>query len=146
MRYAICAAVLWFVASSLTAQSITLRLVNGKNGKPMSDQNVAVSWDDSFIAIQVRVDRDGRAVLAIPPGTLRVTFRGGSSKGKEPNRVAYLDCNSSLTSLAAADLSLNQILAHGFVAKNQCSRKVQPVAKPGEVIFLAEPRSQPDMQ
>jgi hypothetical protein len=121
---------------SASSQTILVRLVNGRTGKPISNENVTLIWDAKIPQTVVRVDGLGKASVAIPSGTKNVTVMVGPRKGKEPDRIAYFDCNGEYTTL----IPIEMVLSTGYVAANRCSIKIAPVSAPGELIYLAQPR------
>ncbi len=64
----------------------------------------------------------------------------GPKAGNEPYRIAYLDCNEPANDPSKPYISIPYVLRNGYVAKNRCNQKVQPTPKPGEVIYLAQPK------
>jgi hypothetical protein len=132
------------VAGRATAQQFTIRLLDGSSSKPMSNQNVAVSFDqDPLHEVQVAVGTDGIGHIAIPSGANTVILRVGQKRGKEPNRVAYLDCRDQ----ASLPVSLREINQKGFVPRNVCSQS-NVTTKPGEIVFWGKARRwwTPDFQ
>jgi hypothetical protein len=125
------------------AQTLTVRLIHAKNGHPMKDENVTLLWDGSFTSTVVRMNDHGEGILAIPPGAKSVSMMEGPRRGKEPGRVAYFDCNKG-----SGVVLLTTALAAGYVAENDCSKKIRPKPMPGQLIFLGLPRPWwlPDMQ
>lgn len=125
------------------AQTLTVRLLNGKTGKPIRDQNVTLDWDYGKTSIVLRVDRHGVAHVTVPVGARWLGVSEGPRKGPESYRVAYFDCNRP----ALVNLDVAAILAHGYVAGDDCGRRVI-VPQPGEIIFwgMLRPWWIPDLQ
>jgi hypothetical protein len=88
------------LAVGLPAQTITLRLINGKTGKPFTKKNLNVTfwWEDpsspnkdkwtqmdgSFLGTDVYIDKTGVAHIPVPPQATRIQVREGPKIGKEP--------------------------------------------------------------
>lgn len=131
------------LSSLAYGQTITVRLLNAKSGKPMAGQNVTLDWGGNFESTKARMNESGTAQVEIPKGAANFVMLGGPRNGKEPRRIAYFDCNEKKTVL----ISVQEVLDKGFVPKNVCGKQ-STAARPGEVIFWALPLPwwQPDMQ
>ena len=145
IRFKTMCAVLGVLASGVAAaQSITIRLVDGKTGKPMKNKNVTVIFcPDCFRQTVVRIEADGSGHVNIPAGAKTATFMGGPKDGAEPGRIPYIDCNSGLPAL----VDIAQILQTGISPDNGCG-KAHHTSRPGEIVFWAHslPWWQPDFQ
>ncbi len=130
--------VLLLCSAALTAQSpqtgqvtITVRLVNGKNGHLITDENLNVWIDSSRDAGNFRVDRNGMIRLAVDrdavvsfASNIQVTCHPYGPKEHQMRRY-----------------SVNEILDHGISDENLCSKKIRVEAKPGEFVFYERPRT-----
>lgn len=125
-------------------QKITIRLLHAKSGKPIANENVTLRWGDGFglPAAVVRVDTLGIGTVEVPAGIVSFRMSEGPRKGKEPDRLAYLDCNGNQASVRVSD-----VLEHGVDPGNKCSERRHEI-KRGEVIFWGLPRPwrTPDLQ
>jgi len=129
--------------ASVQAQTLTVRLLNAKSGKPMRKQNMTLKWDKDFTSSVVFIGDSGLARVEVPPGTKWFWMLPGPRLGKEPNRIAYQACNEWVSSL----IPVAEVLAKGVVPANVCGR--QSIApRPGEVVFWALPLPfwKPDFQ
>jgi hypothetical protein len=140
-------------------QTLTIRLINGKSGKPMRNKNLKVTfwWENPAIqhkdkwsplgdqgGTEVNVGKTGEAQIQIPPNATKIEVEEGLKAGKEPYRVPYFDCNDDGFQM----LSLDEVLRQGFVHRNSCSQKLKVVAVPGQIVLFAMPTPwwKPDFQ
>jgi hypothetical protein len=127
----------------LDGQTITVRLINGETGKPMKNLNVTLHWDqDSFKSSVVFIGPEGVGHVDVLRGATAFYLMGGPKIGKEPNRVAFLDCNQS-----SSKVSIEEVIKVGVVPENICGPvKISP--KPGQVVSWGRPRHfwEPDFQ
>lgn len=115
-----------------SAQTLTLQLLNAKNGKPLPNRNLTFHWGDTKQTTVVLVNANGVAQVNVPPGTTDFIVVEGSHSGKETNHLAVEDCNeNSSTSIRVAD-----VLSRGIAPRNTCSTRSTP-PHPGEIIFWA---------
>jgi len=158
LHFLLAIALLGSLGSVLCAQTIEIRLVNGRNGDPMSDTCVNV-W----------VGTERKAAMAIPTdekgvARLRVTDKDGEIdihnrwngcgdfgmvnpvvKYNDSLRInaGYVSCQSRASDhswLAITDLSTKEVLQHGVVTANTCG-KATASPKPGELIIFVRPLS-----
>ena len=126
-----------------SAQRIIVRLLNGKTGNPMANQMVTVRWVGVWDKSEITLDKQGAGNVEVPAGVHEFTLEEGPKVGREPYRIAYIDCNDP----HGARIQLSLVIEKGFVPKNSCSSKTT-LAHPEEVVFWGLPRPwwQPDMQ
>lgn len=130
---ALFAAVFFCGASPMKGQSITVRVLNARTGRPLARQSVRISWPDGFRTTTVNLGSDGTGKLDVS-GETQFGMLPGPSGNKEPNSIAFIDCNHFST-VRVAD-----VLHQGLVSANLCSSKVSADVKPGEVVFWGVPR------
>ena len=120
----------------LGGQTITLRLVNGKSGKPVPNKNVTIFYSSKNPTAeqQVRVGPDGLGKFTARSGMESFMLLGGPKDGKILNRIAFIDWNANSGSF----VEIKRVVEQGFTFGNECG-KTQVVARPGEIIFWAEP-------
>jgi hypothetical protein len=130
------------LSACATAQTIRVRLLNAKNGKPIAKRYVSIQWKDNFEHTDLLTDSLGVAVFPIPSGANEFYLMGGGTE-KEPYRTVYLDCGFQPKSFNL----VTTVVKSGIVPKNQCGR-ASVVPKPGEIVFWGLPRAwwQPDFQ
>ncbi len=133
------------LSSPLAAQTITIRLLNGKTGQPMSNKNVTLEWSPGHFMQDsvVYFGKDGIGKVEVPIGAVFFTMMPGPKVGKEPYRVAFGDCNL----VHWERIQIAEVLKNGYVPRNDCGKK-SAVPLPGEIVFWALPIPwwQPDMQ
>jgi len=130
-------------AQQPATQTITIRMLNGKSGKPLSNKNVTLIWSPEFRKeTEVHLGKDGTGTVDIPAGLELFDMIPGPKVGKEPGRVPYFDCNPLNIRVA-----VSQVLKKGVVLENTCSKKTA-VPRPGELVYWAKPLPWwlPDMQ
>lgn len=129
------------VALPALSQKLQIRVLDAKSGKPLAGQNITIRWPDFSDPTVLHLDADGSAWLTIRAGESSFWMTTGPKPGKEPYRIAYIDCNdSSHVQVEAAELS-------GVVPKNECSTRTVS-HRVGQVVFWGLPRRwwQPDIQ
>src|SRR5690349_2509779 len=95
-------------------QTITIRMLHGKSGKPLSNKNVTLLWAPDFIpwkGAEVHLGKDGTGTVDIPVGLELFEMMTGPKVGKEPGRIPYIDCNNPLF----PHVSVSQVLKKGVV-------------------------------
>ena len=131
--FALSAVMVFCCAAPVKAQSITVRVLNARTGRPLARQNVTISWPDRAEKTVVSLGADGTAKLDVG-GETGFGMLPGADSGKEPNKIAYIDCNH-FSMVPVAD-----VVNRGLVSANLCSAKVSANVKPGEVVFWGVPR------
>ena len=129
----------------LAAQTITVRMLNGKSGRPLSNKNVTLVWSPDFspLGTVVHLGKDGTGTAEIRGDAELFRMIPGPKAGKEPDRIPYIDCNEPMMER----VQISQVLKTGFVPGNACGKK-SAIPRPGEIVFWAMPKPwwQPDMQ
>jgi hypothetical protein len=123
---------------SLMAQTIAVRFLSGKTGKPIAEKNVMFLWDDRFPTSVdvVHLDKDGKGYVNVPKDAKAFSLEEGSTRaGSEPGRIAYADCTSG----AVSPTSIAKVLNTGVVLPNSCSLRTVP-PEPGVIVFWGLPR------
>ncbi len=114
------------VVSLVFAQDLTVRLIDGNDGKPLQKQ-ILLAYLGEGPGIQATTSADGTAVFHLPTPI--------------PDRVLISVENGKLHGCAYGGFSAHRIIETGLVAENNCDpkRKFLPkfAAKPGEVIIFA---------
>ena len=142
------------------AQTMTIRLVNGKTGKPLAKKDVTVSfWRDDpslrkgVAGVQVKgeewvnisLDKHGIGLIDLPPLATKVQVVAGFREGRVDNiRIRYRLCKligiqSTLKSANLQYVSLDEITTHGFIPETDCTPKLPVHAAPGEYVVMAVP-------
>ena len=115
----------------LTGQdvTITVRLVNGKNGKPITDENLNVWVNDATGAQLFRPDRDGVIKLRVASNDV-LSFASNIQVTCHPY---------SRDERSVRKYPVSEILAHGISDENLCSKKIRVEARVGEFVFYERP-------
>jgi hypothetical protein len=111
--------------------SVDVRLVNGKNGKAITDENLNVWLNDAKDAQLFRPDRDGVIKLRVS-GSDVLSFASNIDVTCHP----YSSDEHTLRKYR-----VSEILAHGISDENLCSRKIRVEPKSGEFVFFERPRT-----
>jgi hypothetical protein len=127
------------------AQTLTIRVLDAKSGKPLSGENITLRWDNdtSVDGVVLALDREGKASIEVRRGAVSFQLSSGPKRGKEPYRIAYLDCNEP----SLRSISIQDVLENGVLPANGCGQQKTQV-HPGEIVYWGLPRRwwQPDMQ
>lgn len=142
---------------SLSAQTIEITLVNGKNGRPMVG---ASSYVNAWIgterkeAIAIPTDEKGVARLQLTLNSSEVNIPNSKNNGSivvehpivkydESFRInaPYVLCGSERSNyswLRSESFSTKEILSHGYASPNICGKStISP--HPGQVILFVRP-------
>jgi hypothetical protein len=119
---------------ALRAQTLTIRVLNAKSGAPFRNENITVDWVKDFLTSELSLGHEGIAHVQVPPGTESFGLMPGPKRGKEPDRIAYFDCNAR----EAALIRVRDVIETGVALGNSCG-KATTLARPGEVVFWALP-------
>ncbi|MGD0095816.1 MAG: hypothetical protein ABSB60_04935 [Terracidiphilus sp.] len=124
-----------------TEKTITIRMLDGKTGKPMpvSGYVVRVDHDPTVHADWVMPGGDGSAKLTVPANAKVLSVQGTYDASMQ----LYFNCDSANGKQDPVErwYAISDILATGVVAPNGCGRasnaaKIKPTAKPGEFVFM----------
>jgi hypothetical protein len=120
--------------ASLFAEDVvlTIRLINGKKGIPIMDENLNVFRNGSHFAENFRADHNGVIRLAMDrdavvafASNIQVTCHPyGANDGTSPRLYR-----------------VREILETGISDKNMCSKRITVEAKPGEFVYYERPRT-----
>lgn len=129
--------------SRLPAQTLTIHLLNAKSAKAMGKKKITVRWVKDLQSSEVLLDASGTGHVEVLRGATEFLVMEGPRIGKEPGRIAYMDCNEN----SGAFLTVALVMEKGVVPGNRCGQKTA-VAHPGEIVFWALPIPwwQPDFQ
>ncbi len=136
MRYCLLRLTLFAVAMIGEAQnaivSIHIKLVNGRTGQPMKDQQVGLENRAGYRDISVRTNEFGIASLSVDKEAVILVH----------NTDKYVNCGDEPGGLVHNDFQVSQILSTGLVQAivqpNLCG-KVSGVPRPGELILFVRP-------
>ena len=128
-------AILLLTTHSLCAQTITIKVLDGRNGRPMGGEIIDVWLGDHANGrpVQVRTGHDGMALL--PVSRDQQTF---VVAGEFLGRCRPLPNNSSKTVVDSNVYRFADVETIGVVSQNTCGKaSSQPV--PGQLIYFARP-------
>lgn len=128
----------------LSAQTMTIRLLNAKTGTPMKNKLVTFDWGERWDRSEIAFDKQGFGTIEVPAGANKFSLLAGPKVGKEPYRIPYLDCNEPKMELF---IRVSLVLEKGYVLGNTCGHE-STVAQPGVIVMWALPNPwwKPDMQ
>jgi hypothetical protein len=129
-----------------TATTITIRVLDGKTGKPLpaSGYLVRVDHEQTEHANWVVQNDDGTGKLTLPAGASLLSIRATYDN----SMLTYVNCDATTGNGPPADhwYSVSEILASGIVALNGCRKpsdadRIKPAAKPGEFVLMVRKMS-----
>jgi len=124
-----------------TEKTMTIRVLDGKTGKPLlaSGYLVRVDHEQTVHADWVVQNEDGTGRLTVPGGASLLSIQANYDQSTQ----TYINCDVITGGAIPVNrwYSISEILASGVVARNGCVKskdaaKIKPAAKPGEFIFL----------
>jgi hypothetical protein len=124
-----------------TNKTVTIRVLDGKTGKPLlaSGYLVRIDREQTVHANWAVENEDGTGKLTLPATAALFSIRATYDESTQ----TYVNCDSSTASALPVDrwYSISEILASGIVVSNNCGKpsdaaKIKPVAKPGELVVL----------
>ncbi len=139
------------------AQSIRIKVVNGRNGRPIAHTHVNV-WvgKERKSAIVIPTDKDGVASLALTDkeGEVNVPPEDGFGSHIATNPIVkygddlginapYVLCQPGTPDyswLAIRHIPTNQVVVQGIVTPNVCGKATAPQI-PGEIVIFVRPLS-----
>lgn len=122
-------------------KTITIRVLDGKTGKPLlaSGYLVRVDHEQNAHANWAVQNEDGSGKLTVPGGATLISIQATSDASTQ----TYVNCDATTGTALPADrwYAVSEILATGIVATNGCGKpkdaaKIKAVAKPGEFVFM----------
>ena len=121
---------------SSSPKTITVRLLDSRNGKPMISNPVEIWVDrDRSHIVSTQTGSDGEATVLLPEGTSTVSIYAQ----KDGWYLHRCDLAKD-TSKPAPFYGLDQIVSNGLAAPNRCSRRVAAV-RPGAITLFLRPQS-----
>lgn len=148
--------------STLGAQTIKIRLVNGRNGRPMADKCIYVGAGDrsnpkSGSLLQTQTDSGGIVSLRLIGedanthshderlacglwGVVNPVVKYGDTIDIRPGYVLCQPHTPDYSWLAMVNFSTKKVLESGIVTANACG-KAKASPEPGEIILFVRPLS-----
>jgi hypothetical protein len=120
-------------ASTNPPSVLTIRMLNGKSGKPLGDRFIAVEFQNSPQKSMIYINKQGIGDLEIPPGATAFSLIAPAKK-LGANQAAYIVCGPF-----GQLIPIQDVLQHGYVPQNECKPSLKLTAAPGELLYLIEP-------
>jgi hypothetical protein len=140
-----CVTVFCLSVHAQTVNTISIRLLDGKTGLPITPSNILPKVDhhDTVRNEWVRMDDDGTMRVMVPADAKELSLKATYNQSMD----TYVNCDVAKESDRERDIwyPISDILKSGVVAPNQCS-KTDYTAKPGEFIFFVRKRDWRDRQ
>lgn len=137
---ALCAAALGAGLHAQSANTVHIRLLDGKTGLPVQADNylVRVDGDKTIHNEWVHIGDDGSVVVTLPTDAQKIAVKATYNMDMD----TYINCAIAKESDNERDVwySISEILKSGLVAPNECS-VTHYTAKPGEFVFFVRKRS-----
>jgi hypothetical protein len=146
--------------TTLRAQTLEIKLVNGQNGRPIVSRCIYVWVGDrsnprSGPLLETETDKNGSAVLRLTRedaevntqsqrlacgllGVINPVVRYGDTISIRAGEASCQPGAPNYSWLAKADFSIEDVLQHGIVTGNTCGVATAS-PKPGEVILFVRP-------
>lgn len=118
--------------SSKSEATITLRLINGKNGKPIKDESPNV-WVGTKLLEPVRVDSSGEIKISIDPTGSTISFFGNYYRD-----CRYREGSGNVIQVKDLKYPASEIVAKGIVTENFCGEYVA-TPTPGVLVIYLRP-------
>ncbi len=116
---------------SVLGWPISIRLVNGKNGKPITNEKLNVFINNATDSQLFRTDERGIIKLTVTINDV-LSFASNIQVSCHPyGRDEH----------SRRKYPVREILEHGIADQNPCSTKVHFQANPGEFVFFERPRT-----
>jgi hypothetical protein len=117
------------VSGPAFAQPITVKLVNGKTGKPRTGVRVYIVLGDQKQQhlLDLRTDRAGE-----------VRFDSGEEKTFQVRPVGEVSCGEQPIGVPVRDYLVGIVTSNGIVTRNDCGHD-SPTAIPGQLTYLSRP-------
>lgn len=114
--------------SRLEAETVTIRVLNGKNGKPVTDEQVNVLFPVNHRAqLLLHTDKDGD-----------VQFDGDRGEVFQILPDFYADCRSWQAGTPSPLYSVTEVLSEGRLTQNTCSKmNIEP--RRGKLVYFVKP-------
>jgi len=143
------------LGTGLRAQTISIKLVNGRNGHPMAHGCVNVGIDHIHHMLAIPTDKDGVALLHLTDidaevntqsrwqgcgdfGVIKPVVKYSDTIGINAGYVLCQPHTPDYSWLVTMTVSTKKVIQSGFVTPNTCG-KATALPKPGELILFVRP-------
>jgi hypothetical protein len=112
--------------------TIHIKLIDGRTGKPMGNQQVGLEDRAGYRDISVRTNEVGIASLRISENTNILTH----------HTEDYVNCGDERGGLVHNDFKVSQIVSTGIaqpISQPNLRKKTSAVAEPGEIVLFVRP-------
>ena len=116
-----------------TPPVLTVRMLDGKTGKPLGNRFIVAEFQGSHEDSMVYINKQGIGDLEIPPGATAFSLIAPAKK-RGANQAAYIVCGSF-----GQLISIKDVLQHGYVPQDVCNLTLKLTAVPGELLYLIKP-------
>ncbi len=122
-----------------TVKTISIRLLDGKTGLPITPSNILPKVDHHNIEHNewVQLNDDGTMIVTVPADAKELSVKATYNEAID----TYINCDAAKETDRERDIwyPISDILKSGVVAPNECS-KTNYTAKPGEFVFFVRKR------
>lgn len=127
----ICITMCMSFSSLATAQSVTVRLVNGRNGKPVVKTRVGISFPEQpgKAALELITNRQGE-----------VMFEATGARVFGVSPVLYVNCGDQSPGAPQPKYSVKEVLGTGVLTRNNCGH-LNPEPLRGRLLYFVRPVS-----
>jgi hypothetical protein len=116
-------------ASLLPGQSVTVRLVNGKNLKPMVNKKIYIRFPD---------DPSGREIALETDKQGSIYFDATGHSAFEVHPIAVVPCGEQPVGYPIRSYQVLEVVKSGFLTKNDCGKRIlEPIR--GQLTYFARP-------
>jgi hypothetical protein len=119
--------------STFSPSVLTIRMLNGKSGKPLGNRFIAIEFQNSPHKPLLYINKQGMGHLPIPPGATAFSLIAPARK-RGANQAAYIVCGPF-----GQWIPIQNVLQHGYVPQNECNANLPLTAAPGELLYLITP-------
>ncbi len=136
----VCMAALCGSLCAQTKKTVTIRILDGKTGKPLPASGflVRIDHEKTVHANWVAQNEDGTGKLTLPDGATLLSIHGSYDE----SMLTYVNCDSAAEKANPVDrwYAISEIMTSGIVTSDGCVKpamaaKFKAVAKPGEFVL-----------
>jgi hypothetical protein len=125
-----CSVVAGFLLSSIaSAQTVVVKILNGKNHKPLAHFRVFIVLGDprNQHTLDLNTDKEGT-----------IQFDADNAKTFQVKPIGTVSCGEQPIGAPDRDYSTEQVLKNGIVTRNDCG-KFNPEPVRGQLLYLVRP-------
>lgn len=130
-RWSMVSLLLSFLTCHAIAQTVTVQVLNGRNGKPMKKVRVYVNFHGSTASQEIGLTTNSFG---------EITFETYGQRTFHITPIGCISCGAQPIGSQAPEYSVAEILSSGIVSRNDCShREVEPLR--GRLVYFVVPAS-----